>query len=95
MDVAAGVVGLLSSLLGFAIYFAVRIFPLKLLDRTVGYLEATNQRFDAALENMSQGLCMFDGDFRLSVSNRRYAEMFLDPEQIDTVDEARIPGYQP
>jgi HD-GYP domain-containing protein (c-di-GMP phosphodiesterase class II) len=26
---------------------------------------------------------------------RRYAEMFLDPEQIDDVDEARIPGYQP
>ena len=25
---------------------------------------------------------------------RRYAEMFLDPEQIDTVDESRIPGYQ-
>jgi len=26
---------------------------------------------------------------------RRYAEMFLDKEQIDDVDEARIPGYQP
>jgi HD-GYP domain-containing protein (c-di-GMP phosphodiesterase class II) len=25
---------------------------------------------------------------------QRYAEMFLDPEQIDTVDEARIPGYR-
>jgi HD-GYP domain-containing protein (c-di-GMP phosphodiesterase class II) len=26
---------------------------------------------------------------------RRYAEMFLDPEQIDRVDESRIPGYTP
>jgi len=26
---------------------------------------------------------------------RRYAEMFLDKEQIDDVDETRIPGYQP
>ena len=26
---------------------------------------------------------------------RRYAEMFLEPEQIDEVDESRIPGYQP
>jgi HD-GYP domain-containing protein (c-di-GMP phosphodiesterase class II) len=26
---------------------------------------------------------------------RRYAEMFLDPEQIDEVDEAKIPGFQP
>jgi HD-GYP domain-containing protein (c-di-GMP phosphodiesterase class II) len=26
---------------------------------------------------------------------QRYAEMFLDKEQIDAVDESRIPGYQP
>jgi hypothetical protein len=26
---------------------------------------------------------------------RRYAEMFLDKEQVDEVDESRIPGYQP
>jgi HD-GYP domain-containing protein (c-di-GMP phosphodiesterase class II) len=26
---------------------------------------------------------------------RRYAEKFLDPEQIDEVDESHIPGYQP
>jgi HD-GYP domain-containing protein (c-di-GMP phosphodiesterase class II) len=26
---------------------------------------------------------------------RRYAEMFLDAEQIDTVDESKIPGYRP
>ena len=26
---------------------------------------------------------------------RRYAEMFLEPEQIDEVDESRIPGFQP
>jgi hypothetical protein len=26
---------------------------------------------------------------------QRYAEMFLDPEQIDAVDVSRIPGYQP
>jgi HD-GYP domain-containing protein (c-di-GMP phosphodiesterase class II) len=26
---------------------------------------------------------------------RRYAEMFLDKEQIDEVDESKIPGYTP
>jgi HD-GYP domain-containing protein (c-di-GMP phosphodiesterase class II) len=26
---------------------------------------------------------------------QRYAEMFLDKEQIDEVDESRIPGYRP
>ena len=26
---------------------------------------------------------------------RRYAEMFLDADQIDAVDESKIPGFQP
>jgi hypothetical protein len=25
----------------------------------------------------------------------KYAEMFLNPEQIDNVDESKIPGYAP
>jgi HD-GYP domain-containing protein (c-di-GMP phosphodiesterase class II) len=37
---------------------------------------------------------LFDVFVRRKVYHR-YAEMFLDPEQIDTVDETRIPGYQP
>jgi signal transduction histidine kinase/ActR/RegA family two-component response regulator len=44
-------------------------------------LERANVRFDSAIENMSQGLCMFDSDSRLLVSNRRYGEMYeLPPE---------------
>ncbi|GLS45405.1 sensor domain-containing protein [Methylobacterium brachythecii] len=35
-----------------------------------------NRRFDAALENMTQGLCMFDEQARLVVWNRRYLEIF-------------------
>ncbi|XYD09854.1 EAL domain-containing protein [Methylobacterium sp. NMS12] len=35
-----------------------------------------NRRFDAALENMSQGLCMFDANGRLLVWNKRYLEIF-------------------
>jgi diguanylate cyclase (GGDEF)-like protein/PAS domain S-box-containing protein len=35
-----------------------------------------NLRFDAALSNMSQGLCMFDARFRVVVCNRRYREIF-------------------
>jgi diguanylate cyclase (GGDEF)-like protein/PAS domain S-box-containing protein len=34
------------------------------------------RRFNAALENMSQGLCMFDADSRLVVVNNRYCDMF-------------------
>ena len=33
------------------------------------------RRLDAAIQNMSQGLCMFDPDGRIVLSNPRYAEM--------------------
>jgi diguanylate cyclase (GGDEF)-like protein len=40
-------------------------------------------RLEAALTNMSQGLCLFDRDQRVVVANRRYAEMYgLEPEQV-------------
>jgi diguanylate cyclase (GGDEF)-like protein len=46
-------------------------------------LEAQNVKFDAALENMLQGLAMFDAEQRLIVCNRRYAEMYgLTAEQV-------------
>ncbi len=35
-----------------------------------------NQRFNAALENMSQGLCMFDAEERLIVCNERYSALY-------------------
>ncbi len=42
-----------------------------------------NERFNAALEYMSQGLCMFDGDQRLIISNGRYASMYgLKPDEV-------------
>jgi diguanylate cyclase (GGDEF)-like protein/PAS domain S-box-containing protein len=34
------------------------------------------RQLDAALENMSQGLCMFDTEQRLIVCNKRYAELY-------------------
>ncbi|TFZ56039.1 EAL domain-containing protein [Methylorubrum sp. Q1] len=43
-------------------------------------LSEQNRRFDAALANMTQGLCMFDADQRLLVWNRRYLEIFGLPE---------------
>jgi diguanylate cyclase (GGDEF)-like protein/PAS domain S-box-containing protein len=40
-------------------------------------------RLDAALNNMNQGLCMFDADNRLLVWNRRYVDMYsIDPKRI-------------
>ena len=36
-----------------------------------------------------------DIDFVRKKVYRRYAELFLDKEQIDEVDESKIPGYTP
>jgi diguanylate cyclase (GGDEF)-like protein len=38
--------------------------------------ETQNIRFDAALNNMAQGLLMFDGAGKLIVANQRYAQLF-------------------
>jgi diguanylate cyclase (GGDEF)-like protein len=39
-------------------------------------LERANLKADAALNNMSQGICMFDAAQRLIVCNKRYAELY-------------------
>jgi diguanylate cyclase (GGDEF)-like protein/PAS domain S-box-containing protein len=51
--------------------------------KTEATLKLQNEQFTAALENMSEGLSMFDADMRLIVSNVRYASLYnLRPEQI-------------
>jgi diguanylate cyclase (GGDEF)-like protein len=46
-------------------------------------LETARMRFDAVLDNMSQGLTLFDADQRLMVCNRRFTEMYkLTPDQV-------------
>ena len=46
-----------------------------LRDKTIR-LEAANLSLDAALDHMSQGLCLYDADQRLKVVNRRFCEIF-------------------
>ena len=54
-----------------------------LLVANAAALERMNARFDAAINNMSQGVCLFDAEQRVVVSNRRYAEIYhLSPGQI-------------
>jgi diguanylate cyclase (GGDEF)-like protein len=48
-----------------------------------GQLRETNLHLDAALNNMVQGLAMFDCEHRIVIANRRYAELYgLTPEQV-------------
>jgi diguanylate cyclase (GGDEF)-like protein len=56
-------------------------------------LARINMQFDAALSNMAQGLCMFDGEKRLVVWNERYARLYqLPPDllKVGTPHEAII-----
>ncbi|MCJ2082337.1 EAL domain-containing protein [Methylobacterium sp. J-090] len=57
-------------------------------------LVSTNLRLDTALDNMSQGLCLFDAEGRLTVVNRRYFEIFdLPPDsQILGLTQAKLVG---
>lgn len=52
-------------------------------EAAVRLLEQTNSRFDLALSNMPDGLCMWDKNQRLVISNDRYREMYgLTHEQV-------------
>ncbi len=45
-------------------------------------LARTNAQFDVAISNMLQGLCLFDADKRLVISNSRYQEMYCLPDEL-------------
>lgn len=50
-------------------------------EHAIEQLSEQYRRFDAALNNMSQGLCMLDASLRVIVCNRRYIEMYgLSPD---------------
>lgn len=51
-------------------------------ERAIEQLSEQYRRFDAALNNMSQGLCMLDSSLRVIVCNRRYIEMYGLPPEI-------------
>ena len=57
-----------------------------------------NMRFQYAINNMPQGLCMFDGDKRLVVWNRRYAEIYQVPhtalQRGDLLETGAAPASQ-
>ena len=85
---ATCLVAILSCFLGGAMYFAVRVFPMRALDRMLDALQEShlrmatqNFRFDMAINNMTQGLIMFDSTENLVVSNRGFISMYdLSPD---------------
>jgi PAS domain-containing protein len=69
-------VATLGGVLAFLIWLTVRLLAVRALDRTLSSLAKESARFQAALNNMAQGLCLFDAQNRLVVHNRRFAAMF-------------------
>jgi methyl-accepting chemotaxis protein len=64
---------------------AISIFHFHQLSKresAASQLRIQNIRFNAALNNMAQGLCMFDADRRLVVCNERYAQMYALPPEL-------------
>jgi diguanylate cyclase (GGDEF)-like protein len=78
----AGVLAALCALLGAAVAIGLRIVPLRLLDRVLADQRVENLRFHTAINNMSQGLCFFDGTQRLIVCNNRYVDMYRLPRHL-------------
>jgi diguanylate cyclase (GGDEF)-like protein len=55
----------------------------QLIERSEAEISKQVERLEAAVDNMSQGLCMYDADQRLIISNVRYAEIYgLRPEHV-------------
>jgi PAS domain S-box-containing protein len=50
---------------------------------TIATLKAQALRYETAIDKTSQGVCFFDGEERLILCNRRYAEIYhLEPEDV-------------
>jgi diguanylate cyclase (GGDEF)-like protein/PAS domain S-box-containing protein len=72
-------------LIGFVCLLAGLCLAQILVRRRAGARAARDHNIllDTALNNMSQGLCMFDAEARLVVCNRRYIEMYgLSPDVV-------------
>ncbi len=64
------------------VQLAMRSRYLRDLDRVLVEQQEQNLRFDTAINNMSQGLCFFDGDRRLIVCNHRFADIYKLPREL-------------
>ena len=59
----------------------------------MAHIRTQHLQLEAALDNMKQGLCLFDADSRLVVHNRSFARMFGAPEPAATYEQVlRVGG---
>ena len=90
LSAEAVVVTLGALLLAIGAYFAFAVLPIRVIDRTLAELKAANDELerhrtllDTALDNMVQGLVMFDAEERVVIANDRFQEMYgLEPGEL-------------
>ncbi len=75
--------GLFAALAGIGLIISILHFQqLRERDAAAAQIEAQNARFTAALNNMSHGFCIFDGDKRLVICNETYARLYKLPPEL-------------
>jgi methyl-accepting chemotaxis protein len=75
--------GLFLALAGIGLIISILHFH-QMSEREAAALQyqTQNARFTAALDNMSHGLCIFDGDRRLVICNSTYARLYSLPPEL-------------
>ena len=74
-------------LLSLAIAALIAWSAWRVVSAAIDILLGNKRKFDTAINNMSQGLCLFDAEQRVVFANRRYAEMYgLSLEQVKPVE---------
>ncbi|MDB5515095.1 MAG: hypothetical protein JWQ17_1853, partial [Tardiphaga sp.] len=74
---------LVAMIVGVILFGTFRIVrQTNILAEKTRILQRTNVQFDAALSNMSQGLCLFDANSNLVIANDRFREIYGFSEQL-------------
>src|ERR1051326_9056786 len=58
------------------VFSLLHLKQMRVRESASAQLHAQNSRFTTALNNMSQGICIFDGERRLVVCNNIYARLY-------------------
>ena len=67
--IRTAIVAIASSLLGLAVFFVIRVLPLRIIDRTLAQLEATQARLLATIDAIPIEFMEFDREGRLMLIN--------------------------
>jgi methyl-accepting chemotaxis protein len=75
--------GLFFALAGIGLLISILHFhQMSAREAASAQFQTQNARFTAALNNMSHGFCIFDGDRRLVISNDTYARLYSLPSEL-------------